>query len=110
MPAFKGSKKASVPEESAMMDMSMSFRASTSIDDAHLFSILKGYRISYSGVEGKVFQKGVLSKYGVLFIHTSIMLILIGGFVGLVAGFKGFMVLHKGDTKNTITIGGEKPY
>ncbi len=110
MPAFKGSKKASVPEESAMMDMSMSFRASTSIDDAHLFSILKGYRISYSGVEGKVFQKGVLSKYGVLLIHTSIMLILIGGFVGLVAGFKGFMVLHKGDTKNTITIGGEKPY
>ena len=110
MPAFKGSKKASVPEESGMMDMSMSFRTNTSIDDARLFSILKGYRIAYSGVEGKVFQKGTLSKYGVLLIHTSIMLILIGGFVGLVAGFKGFMVLHKGDTKNTITIGGEKPH
>lgn len=43
-------------------------------------------------------------------IHTSIMLILIGGFVGLVAGFKGFMVLQKGETKNAITIGGERPH
>jgi len=71
---------------------------------------LKGYRCTYSGVEGKVFQKGALSKYGVLLIHTSIMLILVGGFVGLVTGFKGFMVLQKGDMKNSITVGGERPH
>lgn len=109
MPILRGDKKVSVPEESAMASMSMNFRTSTNVDDASHSAILKGYQCTYSGEEGKVFQKGALSKYGVLLIHTSIMLILIGGFVGLVAGFKGFMVLQKGDTKSTIAIGGERP-
>jgi len=108
MPILRGDKKVSVPEESAMASMSMNFRTSTNVDDASHSAILKGYQCTYSGEEGKVFQKGALSKYGVLLIHTSIMLILIGGFVGLVAGFKGFMVLQKGDTKSTIAIGGER--
>jgi cytochrome c biogenesis protein len=110
MPIFRGNKKVSMPEESTMASMSMNFRTSTNIDDASLSTVLKGYRCTYSGVEGKVFQKGALSKYGVLLIHTSIMLILVGGFVGLVTGFKGFMVLQKGDMKNSITVGGERPH
>jgi cytochrome c biogenesis protein len=110
MPLFKRDKKVSVPEESAMMGMSMNFRTNANVDDASISHILKGYRGVYSGIEGKVFQKGAMSKYGVLLIHTSIMLILIGGFVGLVAGFKGFMILQKGDMKNTITIAGERPH
>lgn len=101
--------KLSVPEENAMMAMAMNFRTNTTVDDTNISAILKGYQIVYSGVEGRVFQKGTLSKYGVLLIHTSIMLILIGGFVGLIAGFKGFMILQKGDIKSTITLGGERP-
>jgi cytochrome c biogenesis protein len=93
-----------------MAGMSMRFRFNGKMDNSHFAMALRGYRCAYSGDEGKVFQKGSLSKYGVLLIHTSIMLILIGGFVGLVAGFKGFMVLQKGDTKDSITIGGERPH
>lgn len=107
---LKGDQKAALPEETAMMAMALNFRTNKPIDDTRISSILKGYRIISSGIEGSVFQKGALSQYGVLLIHTSIMLILIGGFVGLIAGFKGFLILHKGDTKNTITIGGERPH
>jgi cytochrome c biogenesis protein len=110
MPILRGDKKITLPDEGAMASSSTNFRVSGNLNDAILSAMLKGYRCVYSGDEGKVFQKGELSKYGVLLIHTSIMLILIGGFVGLVAGFKGFMVLQKGDTKNTITVGGEKPH
>jgi cytochrome c biogenesis protein len=110
MPILKGDKKSSIPDESAMVGMPMNFRGRGDVNDANLSSILKGYRCTYSGPEGMIFQKGSLSKYGVLLIHTSIMLILIGGFVGLVTGFKGFMVLHKGEMKNSITIGGEQPH
>jgi cytochrome c biogenesis protein len=110
MPLLKGDKKVSIPDEGAMAAMSMNFRISGNLNDATLSSKLKGYRCTYSGEEGKVFQKGAQSRYGVLLIHTSIILILIGGFVGLTAGFKGFMVLQKGDTKNTITVGGKRPH
>jgi cytochrome c biogenesis protein len=110
MPILRGDKKITLPDEGAMAGLSMNFRVSDNLDDASLSAMLKRYRCTYSGEEGKVFQKGALSKYGVLLIHTSIMLILIGGFVGLVTGFKGFMVLQKGETKNTISVGGERPH
>ena len=109
-PVLKGSTTASIPDEGSMTSMSTSFRFNNKLDDAVLTNMLKGYRCVYKGEDGKVFQKGGISKYGVLLIHGSIMLILIGGFVGLIAGFKGFMVLHKGDTKSSISIGGEKPF
>ena len=109
-PILRGDKKATLPDEGAMAGLAMNFRVSGNETDTNLSAMLKGYRCIYSGDDGKVFQKGALSKYGVVLIHTSIMLILIGGFVGLVAGFKGFMILHKGDTKSAITIGGERPH
>ncbi|MBP1734771.1 MAG: cytochrome biosis protein ResB, partial [Deltaproteobacteria bacterium] len=95
-PILRGDKKATLPDEGAMTGMAMNFRVRDNEADTKLTAMLKGYRCIYSGDDGKVFQKGALSKYGVVLIHTSIMLILIGGFVGLVSGFKGFMVLHKG--------------
>jgi len=107
IPILKGDRRASMPDEGSMNNMSMNFRGK--IDDSLLSTSLKGYRCIYSGEDGKIFQKNGLSRYGALIIHASIMLILIGGFIGLVAGFKGFMVLHKGDTKHSITIGGERP-
>lgn len=110
MPIIKGGKKASVPDEGSMANMSMNFHISGKVDDSIFTSSMKGYRCIYSGEDGKIFQKNGLSRFGALIIHTSIMLILIGGFIGLVAGFKGFMVLHKGDTKNSIPISGERPY
>jgi cytochrome c biogenesis protein len=109
MPILRGDKKITLPDASTLASMSMNFRISGNLNDAYASTILKGYQCTYSGEDGKVFQKGALSRYGVLLIHTSIMLILIGGFVGLVAGFKGFMILEEGGTKNTITVGGEKP-
>jgi cytochrome c biogenesis protein len=109
LPLIKGDKKFKIPDEGAMTGMAMNFRVARNMNDGNLSTVLKGYRCIYSGEEGKIFQKGSLSKYGVLLIHTSIMLILIGGCVGLVAGFKGFMVLQKGETKSSITMGGETP-
>lgn len=109
-PVLKGGREPSLPEEGAMEGMAMHFRVRSNVEDKDVASIFKGYGCTHSSEAGKVFQKGGLSGYGVLLIHASIMLILIGGFVGLIGGFRGFLVLQKGDTKNAITLGGERPY
>jgi len=110
MPLFNKERSLKIPDESSMANLPMNFRTGGRASEAHLLSILKGYRCIYSGEEGRIFQKGSLSRYGVLLIHMSIMLILIGGFVGLVAGFKGFVMLQEGDVKSSFTIGGEGPH
>ena len=69
----------------------------------------RSYRMAFTGPEGTVYQKGALSRYGVYIIHTSIILILLGGFVGTVFGYKGYMVLVKGEVKDRIVLRGENP-
>lgn len=107
-PLFRGSRKVSIPDREALAKMPMNFSVTGSSTDDQFSSLLRGYRCIHSDEEGKVFQKGSLSRYGVVLIHLSIMLILVGGLVGLVAGFKGFMVLRKGDVADSVTIRGEK--
>lgn len=43
------------------------------------------------------YEKGSLSRYGVLVIHASVLVVLLGGLMGLVAGHKGFIMLRVGE-------------
>jgi cytochrome c biogenesis protein len=45
-----------------------------------------------------LYEKGSVTRYGVVVIHASVLLVLLGGLIGLVAGDRGFIVLRVGET------------
>ena len=98
-----------LPDEKALSDMEMKFSLADGSAESLEKEIGKSYRRVYSGPEGAVYRKGGLSRYGVYIIHSSIILILLGGFLGTVLGYKGYMVLTKGEAKDRVVLRGENP-
>lgn len=102
---LKSRGRAGVPGEEALASMSRAgapgfFVPGARIDDtARLF---RGYRETARDGSGRVLEKGSLSRYGVYVIHTSILVILAGGLIGLVFGYRGSLILSKGDIKDTV--------
>ncbi|OPY76490.1 MAG: Cytochrome c biogenesis protein CcsB [Syntrophorhabdus sp. PtaU1.Bin050] len=99
-----------LPDEKALSATAMSFHVEGVTDYKTMTGILdKGYRRIHQGQDGLIYEKGGLSRYGALMIHASIMLILAGGFIGLVTGYKGFIVLGPGETKSVMTVNSGNP-
>ncbi len=99
-------KPVEVPAEETLQRMEMHFYVEGKSETAVEEFLRKTYtRLSVTG--GAVFEKGALSRYGVFIIHTSIILILLGGFVGDMGGYKGYMVLTQGETKDRISLRGD---
>ncbi|MCX5817964.1 MAG: cytochrome c biogenesis protein ResB [Proteobacteria bacterium] len=98
--------KVDLPDESELSDMSMVFHVGNNERENTIASIKKGYQTIYEGEEGVVLQKGVISRYGVYIIHGSILIILIGSLIGMLFGYKGFMTLRKGETKDQLILRG----
>jgi cytochrome c biogenesis protein len=72
-----------------------------------VISLFRGYRKGAGGDRIHLLERGSISRYGVYFIHGSILLILIGSFIGLMFGYRGFVTLNKGEMKDSIMIRGE---
>ena len=51
---------------------------------------------------GLIAEKGTISRMGVFIIHGSIITVLVGSLIGLVFGFRGFVVLKVGEAKDRI--------
>jgi cytochrome c biogenesis protein len=102
----KSVREPSLPDEARLLAMEQSFHAQGR-DTAFVLSRLgKGYRRTYEGEEGTILERGSLSKYGVLVIHSSIIIILLGSLVGLIWGYRGFIILLPGETKDFLTLRG----
>ena len=99
-----GPSAAKLPDEAALTGMEMHFTAKGESPEGIERALGRGYRRLLRETEGAVYERGGLSRYGVYIIHTSIILILLGGFVGAVLGYKGYMVLNVGETKDRITM------
>ncbi len=69
--------------------------------------LTKHYRLAVNGEQGAVLERGKLSRYGVFIIHTSIIVILAGSFTGLLFGYRGFVTLKVGETKDRLTLRGK---
>ena len=69
--------------------------------------LTRNYKIAVRGEQGAVLERGRLSRYGVFIIHTSILVILVGGFAGLLFGYRGFVTLRIGETKDRLTLRGK---
>ena len=98
---------ARLPGEDALAGMEMHFTAKDGSPEEIERALGRGYRCLYREPEGAVYEKGALSRYGVYIIHASIILILAGGFVGAVLGYKGYMILNVGEVKDRISMRAE---
>jgi cytochrome c biogenesis protein len=110
IPLMNAGRAVKLPGEDALSKMAMHFRLEET-DSGKIKNLLhrKGYRCLYTANEGEVFGKGGIAQYGVLLIHTSIIIILLGGLIGLIFGYRGFMVLNKGESKDQVELRAEKP-
>ena len=70
--------------------------------------LFEGYRHVAYDDRGKILDRGAISRYGVYMIHGSIIVILIGSLVGLMFGYRGSLMLSKGETKDEIVSRGAK--
>lgn len=93
-----------LPDERRLSEMEQKFMARGKDVDYVLDHVGRGYRKVLEGPEGTVLEKGALSRYGVLVVHGSVILILLGSLIGLIWGYRGFVILTKGETKNQITL------
>jgi cytochrome c biogenesis protein len=58
-------------------------------------------RLALSGT-AEVFEKGRISRWGVIIIHTSVLLMLAGGLIGNVSGFKAYLALRPGEEAEAV--------
>lgn len=62
------------------------------------------YKVVRETEAGVIYERGATSRYGVLVVHASILVILVGGFIGLVGGYKGFVFMRSGEEKGRIVL------
>lgn len=94
-----------LPKESYLSTLALCFfHQSTSLDEIRHF--FRGYKAVLVTPQGEILERGKIAQYGVVIIHCSILLILLGGLVGLGFGFKGSLNLSVGESKDRITLRG----
>jgi len=107
---FRAEKKVRLPEEKALMSLHMCFKLNLEREKDAIAIIKKRFRrILYQGEDGVVLERAPYARYGVLLIHGSIFIILIGSLIGLLWGYKGFIVLHRGEVKDMMVVRGRAP-
>jgi len=77
--------------------------------------LIKKYgKIEEQEIDGKTFfyiEKGKYSRLGVYITHLSIIIILIGGMIGAIWGFRGFVQIPEGEAVNYVFVRGKnQPY
>lgn len=98
-----------IPDENTLSSMELHFSLKKDIEENAISFVRKRFgKKIYEGEDGLIFEKGSFSKYGVPLIHISILFVLTGSLIGLLWGYRGFVVLHKGDIKEKFVLrGGE---
>jgi cytochrome c biogenesis protein len=98
---LKNRKEVRIPTEKALVSMSPGFMV-PGARMAEVAGLFKGYRKAAGGDTEMALEKGNVSRYGVYIIHTSIVVILIGSVIGLMFGYRGFITLNKGESRDSV--------
>ena len=91
------SKEGAIPHPDALVTSGTGFITDPANRDEVIRRIGPGYRGRRISENTELFEKGRFSRYGVVVIHTSVLLVLIGGLIGNMAGFKAYLALRPGD-------------
>jgi cytochrome c biogenesis protein len=71
-------------------------------------SVFKGYRNAQTNEGSRVLERGSLGRYAVYMVHLSIIIILVGGLIGVLFGYRGPLTLAKGEIKDSVAVRGSK--
>jgi cytochrome c biogenesis protein len=103
---LKARKDPKIPSEKTIGAMANRFVVrNREVDE--VIGLFKGYRSSAGDDTVRLLEKGSLSRYGVYVIHSSIIIILVGSLIGIMFGYRGFVTLNQGETKDAIMKRGE---
>jgi cytochrome c biogenesis protein len=91
-----------MPGVERLQEMQCSMRIDEEKKEDTISKLKKRYKIVSEGDRGLIMQKGAISRLGVVIIHGSIITVLVGSLIGLVFGFRGFVVLGVGEEKDSI--------
>ena len=82
--------------------------AATHLKDQYLPVIARRFRFHRTEDTGTGFaiyaEKGRLTRLGVYVVHLSVVILLIGGLIGSILGYEGFVNLAPGDSASTIQL------
>lgn len=95
--ALKGNRRdRTIPDIEQAIASGAGFR--TGLENAEAIDRrLKNYKKKQLSESAFLFERGHFSKYGVIVIHASILMILAGALVGSLWGYKGFVALRQGE-------------
>lgn len=94
-----------LPKESYLSALALTFfHQGSSVEEAS--RLFAGYRAVLLTPQGAILDRGRFAQYGVFIVHASILLILLGGLVGLLFGFRGSLNLPVGEASDTFTLRG----
>ena len=91
-----------IPDIKGLIDAGSGFTIAKRLREDVVRRIGASYRTKAVQNKDLIFEKGSISRYGVLVIHSSILIILLGGLIGQIAGYKGFLLLRVGETKERV--------
>ncbi len=94
----KAAARPNIPDIDGPIESGMGFTATAAKGGEIAREMPAGYRKRPVSDRCLLYEKGSISRHGVTFIHASVLVILLGGFIGLVAGYRGFVIMHVGET------------
>ncbi len=67
----------------------------------------RGYRLFY---EGKTLygRRGLIGRYGAYVTHLGLLVVMAGAMIGGIAGFRGYLRLDEGQSRDWCSVGGEE--
>jgi cytochrome c biogenesis protein len=105
----KEKNKLEMPGGESLLEMHFNMQVGLEKKEEAIAWLKKRYRIIREDGSGLIAEKGTTSKMGVFIIHGSIITILAGSLIGLVFGYRGFLVLRIGEPKDRVTAQSESP-
>ncbi len=92
----KGAKAA--PDVKALVAAGSGFTTTRTPGEVSRRLAASSYRKKQLSETTALYEKGSFSRYGVVVIHASVLVVLLGGLIGLAAGDRGFIALRVGET------------
>jgi cytochrome c biogenesis protein len=100
---IKEKRQPDVPDFDRLSRMELNIQVEHTKKEKAISILKRSYRLVREEGPSLMLEKGALSRLGVFIIHGSIITVLAGSFIGLVFGYKGFLVLRVGETKDHMT-------
>jgi cytochrome c biogenesis protein len=96
-------RKPEMPGVERLLEMHFSMQVGLEKKEEAIGRLKKRYKVISEKDPGLIVEKGAISRLGVFIIHGSIITILAGSLIGLVFGYRGFVVLRVGEEKDRIS-------